>query len=294
MNIAFCINRLALIGLGVTVSSLIRNCSDSQQLTLWFLCAGLRNEDKSNIEQLLASEGFRGNQHYIDFDPIAQFGNLRSLHGDWTTYGRLLLPELLTNVDSVLYLDADLVIELDVLNLVGFDLKDNALAAVPGATIKYALENDFLIKKCNLSLEDSYFNAGILLMNLFLWRKQNIKEQCLGLGKQYPNELLAVDQTILNALFSKTFASLPKAYNCVWYPDRLRPDVADKMILHYVGSPKPWDVGGKHLHKGFATWNTYLNSKWSKEYANLTISDFSRAWKIRNSYLRLIKKRILS
>lgn len=89
MNIAFCINRLALIRLGVTVSSLIRNCSDSKQITLWFLCAGLLKEDKSNIEQLLANEGFQGKQHCIDFDSVAHFGSFRSLHGDWTPYGRL-------------------------------------------------------------------------------------------------------------------------------------------------------------------------------------------------------------
>ncbi|CAM3786762.1 glycosyltransferase family 8 protein [Mucilaginibacter galii] len=291
MNIAFCINRLALIGLGVTVSSLIRNCSDSKQITLWFLCAGLLKEDKSNIEQLLANEGFQGKQHCIDFDPVAHFGSFRSLHGDWTPYGRLLLPEILKE-DSVLYLDADLAVELDVLTLKDVKLENTAIGAVAGAQIKYALENKFFIEDFNLSPDDRYFNSGVLLMNLEYWRQNQIKDKCIEVARQYSEKLAAVDQTILNALFSRSFASLPKSFNCPWYADKGRPVVADKMILHYVGSPKPWDIGAKFLHKGYRTWQSYLTAEWAKQYGSTARADIVRAWNIRRSYLRILKKAI--
>jgi lipopolysaccharide biosynthesis glycosyltransferase len=196
MNIAFCINRLALIGLGVTISSLIQNCSETSRLTLWFLCADLNETDKSNLKSLLSRERFKGKYNVIDFDSISNFGNLRSLHGDWTTYGRLLLPELLLEEDIVLYLDADLVIEFDVLEMGEVSLEDFPIGAASNSKMKYSIEKDFFINRCNLSPEDSYFNAGVLLINLSLWRGRGLKDKCLEFGKQYSDELIAADQTI--------------------------------------------------------------------------------------------------
>jgi len=291
MNVAFCINRLALIGLGVTVSSLVRNCANTNNLTLWFICSDLSERDKVNIGQLLSNENFKGHHHFIDSDAKARFGHLRSLHGDWTPYSRLLLPELLKDHETVLYLDADLVVEVDVLELSKFELGDSPIAAVLGAQIKQSLENRFLIQDCKLDPDDPYFNSGALLMNLSVWRSQNIGDICMKQGEKYSNELLAADQTILNSLFSKSFKELPKYFNCPWYPNNQRPLIAQKMVLHFVGSPKPWDIGGSILHSGYKTWVSYLDKSWNTSYGQVTQKDFIRAWKIRRSYLRLIKKK---
>src|SRR6218665_1078394 len=101
MNIAFNINRLAMIGLGVTLNSLLKNCSDPKKLNIYILCADLNADDKENIHKLLNRYGLT-TINLIDFDAKEHFGSFRSLQGDWTPYGRLLLADYIKD-DSVLY-----------------------------------------------------------------------------------------------------------------------------------------------------------------------------------------------
>jgi lipopolysaccharide biosynthesis glycosyltransferase len=285
MNIVFCINRLGLIGLGVTVSSLIRNSSDSAKLKIWFLCANLNLKDKAQISRLLVEENFKGEYHLIDFDPIKHFGSYCSLHGDWTTYGRLLIPELV-KADEVLYLDADLVIEVDVLELSRFSFEGHAIAAVGGGKFRYTLGSNFYINKLGISPDVEYFNAGILFLNLKEWRNKNIKEDCMKIADRYPMDLPSHDQSLLNIFFSGYFKKLPSNYNCEWLAYNRRPDTAAKMVLHFVGSPKPWDPFGFIIHKGYKTWKGYLNPTWSSAYGSISGDDLGRVWKIRKSYMR--------
>jgi lipopolysaccharide biosynthesis glycosyltransferase len=291
MNIAFNINRLAMIGLGVTLDSLLKNCSDPKKLNIYILCADLSTFDKKNISKLLSRYGII-NEYLIDFDAKKHFGNLKSLQGDWTAYGRLLLQDTIL-ADTVLYLDADLVIEFDVLSIENFDFQDKAIAAVKGSELRDALESSFLINEIGLDPNISVFNSGIILFNMKVWREKNIKAQCLAFGENFPNKLLAADQTILNALFAGNFAHLPEEFNVHWYAHVSRP-IRKKAILHFVGSPKPWDLFGRYFHKGFAVWRSYLDIEWKKIYYKSTYNDFLRAWEIRRSYARVLIRRIKS
>ena len=287
MTIAFCINSTAMMGLGPTLSSLIRNCAESAALNIFFLCGELQENDQLNISNLLVREGFKGKFQFIDFNPQEIFGTFRSLHGDWTTYGRFLLPELL-NASRVLYLDADLIIETDLLMLEDFDFGGHALAAVSANRVKHALDRPFLNGKLQVPMDNSYFNAGVLYFDLDSWRLNDYKETCLSLARTYPDELISHDQTLLNAIFSDRFTRLDKRYNCAWYAHASRPKTADKMILHFLGSPKPWDPGASFIHNGYETWKKHLDPEWGKAYHHLNIR---RAWNIRRSYLRVIRKR---
>lgn len=292
MNIAFCNNRLGLVGLGVAVSSLIRNCSDSSQLKIWFLCAGHTEKDKKQIERLLATENFDGVYHLIDFDPYATFGSYCSLHGDWTCYGRLLLVDFV-NEEQVLYLDSDLIIEVDVLEVDNFDFQGNFLAAVGGGKFKYTLGNKFYIETLGLSPDLEYFNDGILLLNLREWRRMNIKEECLKIADQYPMELPSHDQSLLNIICAGKFAKLPQSFNCEWKAGGLKPEVSDRMILHFIGSPKPWDPLAFLIHGGYKNWLQYRNKEWIPKLSELTADDFRRIWNIRRSYMRYFRNKIL-
>jgi lipopolysaccharide biosynthesis glycosyltransferase len=291
MDIAFCINRLGLIGLGGTLSSLIRNCSDHSRLKIWFMCAGLSNLEKNQVSRLLKAEKYLGTYEIIDFDPLVHFGSFASLHGDWSAYGRLLLADLL-NEDQVLYLDSDLVVEVDVLEVEDFDFKGYILAAVGGGKYKYSLGEKFYINKLGISPDAEYFNSGVLLLNLQEWRLRNIKEECLRIARQYPMELPSHDESLLNIICAGNFAKLPSTFNCAWEAAQPKPKVADKMIMHFIGSPKPWDPLGAMLHNGYRNWFEYSDSEWSTFFHRLTFAELVRVWHIRRSYVRCIINRI--
>ena len=287
MNIAFCINEPGLRGLGVSLASLVENCSNPGRLKIWFLCSGLKNRTKNKIREYLEAGDKKIDHVFIDFDPEEHFGAYASLHGDRTTYGRLLLADIVKG-NSVLYLDADLVVEIDVLELEHFQFGGNFLAAVGGGIFKNTLGNKFYIGKLKIDPLEEYFNAGILLFDLKKWREEKVKDQCLELANKYPLELPSHDQSLLNILCQGKFAKLPNNFNCSWEADQSKPGLSDKQILHFVGAPKPWDPLASILHRGFKSWKKYHQKESNFSAGRFTFFELKRLWHLRRSYARCI------
>ncbi len=290
MHIAFVIDLLAFEGLGTTLTSLVRNCSDSEKLTLHFLCSDVSPKHKNNIQSLLQAEGYRGNTEFHDFDAPKTFGHLVSLHGNWTTYGKFLIPDLV-NAEYVLYLDTDLLVLADVLKLQDIRFTDHFLAAAPRGPFKNALENKFLVDKLGLSGEARCFNAGVLLLNLKVWKEKNIHAQVEKLCKEYPMDFQSADQTVLNAICAGTFHHLESRFNNIWTPEQQPASETDNVIFHFAGSPKPWDFFGKIIHSGHTIWAGYDTNFWDAKYKKLTFAKLHRTWKIRRSLAKHYLKR---
>lgn len=282
MDIAFVINPLALEGLGATLVSLLRHCADSQQLQLWFLCSDFPAADRQNLDALLRQERFGGRAHYLSFDARQAFGHLSSLHGDWTSYGKLLLPSILP-VDRVLYLDADLLVREDVLQLRGFDFGGHFLAAVPGSPVASALDHAFFMQELGWPADRRYFNSGVMLLDLARWRALDLDRRWQQLAQAHGPRLTSHDQTLFNALAGGTVAPLPPRFNNPWYPGVAQPAVAGPAILHFVGSPKPWDCFGRVIHAGHGPWRAHTPEFWYRHYHALTSKKVRRTWQIKKS-----------
>ncbi|MCB4799012.1 glycosyltransferase family 8 protein [Neotamlana laminarinivorans] len=289
MNIVFSINKFGLTGLGATLVSLIRNCSNNADLALVFLCSDINTHDKQNIKNLLVNENFTGRAKFIDFDAKKEFGHLKALHGDYTCYGRLLIPKLLPSEDQALYLDADLLVLLDVLELKEFNFNEKILAAVYGSTITYTLDKRFFLDKLKWKDTTAYFNSGVILFNLKQWRIYNINAKVKALIEKYPLDLTSHDQTLLNAVSNGQFERLPSKFNTAWLPGKNQAHNLEDKIIHFIGSPKPWDMVGKIIHNGYRSWLGYTTKNWKKKYCKTNINKLKRAWKIRRSIIKKLK-----
>jgi lipopolysaccharide biosynthesis glycosyltransferase len=290
MNIAFNINKLALIGLGPTITSLLKNCSNPKELKFYFLCNQLIDNDKNNIIKLIQSEDGDINLiNFIDIDIDSYFEKVSSLHGDKTTYARLLLPDKVKE-SKILYLDADLIIELDVLILKNFHF-NNMLAAVPGSEIEFSLGSNFYLNIVRMLPKTLYFNAGIILFNLDKCRQSNFTNKVNVILSKFGCQLPSHDQSVLNILCHGNFDHLPSVFNKPWYNNSLNPIISDKVIFHFVGSPKPWDIFGAYLHNGFDIWNKYLEKEWKNKYYNLNYFNIVRTWQIRGGYFKILKNK---
>ncbi len=294
MDIVFNVNPLGLEGLAATLTSLIRNCSNPNELKLWFLCAEFQKKDFINLDRLLKSEQFKGVVEYVDFNAKEKFGHLRSLHGDWTAYGRLLIADYVKS-DVALYLDADVIILLDVLVLKNFDFDGKILGAVRGGTVAWTLDKQFFIEKLKWNSDTNYFNSGILLFNLLSWRKMNIENKWKDLTARFPNDLISHDQTLLNAVCFGDFALLTPNYNNSWPCGNKLPKTSqENSIPHFIGSPKPWDLFGKYVHSGYRLWKSYNPDFWSHEYSKTSYDKIKRTWKIRRSILKVLKNNLFN
>ena len=270
-------------GLGATLTSLLRNCSSIDQITLVFLSANLAKEDKKLISRLLNQNGYLREPKFHDYDAEKLFGHLRSLHGDYTTYGKSLIPDLLPD-DKVLYLDSDLVVNVDVLALREFSTHDNPISAVTTSTMPQVLDGTFLMEKLGFPATTKFFNAGVLLFDTKAYNRQNFQQRWKAVSGEHPDDLLCADQTVFNGMCRGSFGILPENFNVGWTPGTDLPQrVVGDSIIHFVGSPKPWDLLGQHLHLGYGLWRGCTPDFWYDAYCRLSSTKLARAWQIRRS-----------
>lgn len=106
------------------------------------------------------------------------FCGLPKLNNNYLTYFRLFISNFIPQSTRIcLYLDTDMLVIKDLRGLFALDLEDNILGAVKDwlEVVHYIHKSrgtKFCIKGGRF--EKFYFNAGLLLINLPQWHKQNI------------------------------------------------------------------------------------------------------------------------
>lgn len=170
------------------------------------------------------------------------------------------------NKDKILYLDSDTIINQDISTLYNEDINNYLFGAVLDTGV-----NQSYIK--NIVKEDLlYFNAGVLLINLDLYKQQKIQSKSLHLIKEM--FFLYQDQDVLNQLAEGQVKYLPPRYNMQWAPlffsdrpaelylsnefDELtEEDWNNPYIIHYNGIHKPWRNDRDHKYAIY--WWNYAN-----------------------------------
>ena len=127
-----------------------------------------------------------------------------------TSYARLYLGAILPkDVEKVLYLDCDTIASSDISELYDISLGDSYVAGV--------MDIDTNTSKHMTHLEDEeyYFNAGVLLINLSLWRKDNLLSLFLRYLSDKNGNVYHHDQGIINYVCRGRKKLLPLKYNVV-------------------------------------------------------------------------------
>jgi lipopolysaccharide biosynthesis glycosyltransferase len=172
---------------------------------------------------------------------------------------RLLLPELLCDRGRVVYLDCDTLVTDDLTALWELDMRGCCVAAVTNL-----LPPDLRHRPAQLGLtEASYFNSGVLLVDLEGWRASGCAEQIARLARERPNSLIFPDQDALNIVLAGSRLMLHPRWNCqnsimyyTWAADVLGAEAvaqarANPAIVHFEGPAfaKPWDAGSTHPYR---------------------------------------------
>ena len=97
-------------------------------------------------------------------------------------------------------------------------------------------------------LYNSYFNAGMMLINMLEFRKQKIGQQCLKLLTERP-EFICYDQDVLNIVCKGKVKYVDPKWNRKWRRELadgsygtgcLAKTINDIKIIHYCTGFKPW------------------------------------------------------
>ena len=148
---------------------------------------------------------------------------------------RLVLTEILSpDIDKVIYLDSDVIINLDIARLWEIELGDKIFAAVPEVANDMQIQNLMPLCREGYVKAEDYFNSGVLLMNLNRLRGEgeNLKRGVTFRGQRNNG---CYDQDILNYLFAADYVKLPVEFNCfVKFNRRLNEKAAFGKIYHYT------------------------------------------------------------
>lgn len=197
---------------------------------------GISAENRARIDALGARLGIAIDRIEIDADAFADLA-VRRGHLTRSTYLRLLIPDLMPEADRVVYMDCDMVVTDDLSPLAALPLGDAVVAAVPDPSPDAAE-----LTATGIARGD-YVNAGLLVMNLPVWRSDGIAARCLALLTNPARPLRAEDQSALNIAAKGRIIPLPARFNLYAdpaahaHPDGLPPDPA---VIHYVVNLKPW------------------------------------------------------
>jgi lipopolysaccharide biosynthesis glycosyltransferase len=147
-------------------------------------------------------------------------------------------------VEKIVYLDSDLVILGNLVEIWNTELGSSLLAAVP-------IPGSDRWKLHGTPEEYGYFNSGVMLLNLRSWRDRGCEATALDYARNHPERLLDGDQDMLNACFYDSWVRLPYVWNVIspfYKPSHplglpesevLRTQQSAK-IIHYNGVGKPW------------------------------------------------------
>ena len=248
--------------LSVTLTSLIRNSSESNNYDILILTKNISRENRKLLQKLVL---LRKNFSVRFIDPSRKIEHFSPyLHGHYgsiETYYRLILGELLPDYRKILYLDSDMVVSADVAEVFKEDVSGYLLAACHDADTA-GLYNGWELWRRKYSDEVlklkepyKYFQGGIILFNLDEFRNTYSVKDILNFASK--EKWLLQDQDVLNKLCEGRVRYIDMSWNVMVDYNRLRikeiiaiaPQWLNRMymearknprIIHYAGPQKPW------------------------------------------------------
>lgn len=170
-------------------------------------------------------------------------------HVSLATYLRLFIPSLLPNsVQKILYLDGDIICADSLRPLYETDLKDSSLAA---AHDERNCDSESF-QRLKYPMKNGYFGAGVLLINVDYWRKNNIQQKTLDFVLSNKEICVWHDQDALNKILNGTVKFCHIKYNVYEhlyenennYPasfdTEIKEAVGNPVIIHFCSGRKPW------------------------------------------------------
>lgn len=241
---------------------------------VYILHDDLTDEDKTIILSQFNKEKIEIIFLYVKLDNF-NFHTSNKVHLSKATYFRLYLHKLLPNtIDRILYLDCDMVVLDDLLSLYNTDFNGKPCSVV----IDMFSDDREIYQRLDYLEYSGYFNAGMILINLPVWTKEEISEKALAFIKDYPEKCIAHDQDALNKALSGNFIFASTRYNMQLdffcdlsnlivdskYFDDIIASRKNPCVIHFTGPTKPWLANCKHPY--MQLWDYFQNkTKWKNK-----------------------------
>lgn len=222
----------------VSLKSLIDNSSKDYQYNIYILITNLSSTMKKEVLKLEQSNV------KIYFDNVNKYlssiSNKLAIRDYYskTTYFRLFIAEMYPQYNKVIYIDSDTIVRGNIAELYETDLKGNYVGAChEQVMIQEDVYGTYVEKVLGIN-RNYYFNAGVLLINSYQFRKQHILEKFIDLLHTYTFKVTQ-DEDYLNILCKDRVLWLDQKWNNEMFGN-ITVSKEDTCIIHYIMVSKPW------------------------------------------------------
>lgn len=231
---------------GVVIASFVANNAGTHD---FYIVSDFISEDNKRKLRVCAPTS---HFHFINIDkqqaelfPLGR--GMANQYVSIATYYRLFALTLLpSNIERILYVDSDIVFLQNVSELYNERFRPHCCLLALEESPIIATKG---VQRLDYPKEYSYFNAGVLLLNMHNIRKKYDVDQAIKYASSHT--IIFHDQDILNGLFHDTKVFFPLKYNVLdsflirnaHLPQRYERQKADLFhpaILHFSGPLKPW------------------------------------------------------
>ena len=236
----------------VAITSLCKNKAPDSCYKIFILTSGLSKKSKEIVSKLRFHKCII---EIVEVEPNSEYENISSenKHVSSQALYKFTLANIFREYDKLLYLDGDVIVQHDLSELLETKLLNNYAAVVKDYRAIVSEPNPETFLPINNS---SYFNSGVMLLNLRLLREESVKDKLLNYRIHGINHFM--DQDALNVVFSGRVLYLPIQYNamystlshfpvsdiCRYYGIDFRENIDElceqACILHYCSPTKPW------------------------------------------------------
>ena len=244
IRIAFICDNKYVMPTGVAIQSIIENKKPATEIEINVIA----NEvSANNLEKLRSITGKNVSINIIEIDN--KYKQLGSQH-EYVSKAALLkfeLPKIFNNYDKILYLDSDVLVLKDLSQLYETDL-GNKYAGV----CKDLLATKFYKDPLEIGL-NTYFNSGVMLLNLDKMRQDKICTKLLW-AKEHDRRKKYMDQDAFNIVFNCNVEYLNPKFNYMTMEELFYKksfiskfyniDNIEKPVILHLTYKKPWNFIG--------------------------------------------------
>lgn len=224
--------------LAVALHSIIENASKNYNYIIKILHNGVSEENVKKISKY--------NSDNVEIEFVDINSSLKALKDELhitseqytlTTYYRLFIPNLYPQYDKAIYLDCDVVVRGDISKFYNINIGDRLVGAVTDEFVMSSTNlHEYMLHGLGLDSVSDYFNAGVLLMNLDQFRKQNFFGKFNDLLSKY--KFPVQDQDYLNLICKGQVYYISNVWDKM--PEGEIYDVNKLQLIHYNLIWKPW------------------------------------------------------
>jgi lipopolysaccharide biosynthesis glycosyltransferase len=272
-------NRLYAMPLAVMMTSVVCNAKSGRDIDFYIIESDIDAEMRKKVEASVLQNkagSYQVGIHWITLDAsmvrnLPGAGHVAHITPD--TYAKVLAPDLLpATCHRAISLDSDLVVLADVADL--FDALDDqhTLAAVSNVFFPFvsspflntSIPVVFNYAELGIPATNRYLQAGVLVINVDLWRERKITSRIIEYLEAYGNKIYFHDQGGLNAILFDQWMRLDQRWNqtsTILQPEHWKSPAYSKsdwrktrddpFIVHYTGPDKPWNPGYKRPRASF-------------------------------------------